>query len=74
MIHGAGHYSDECKVLGVFGTKYASSQSTKYHRSDPIPRKRLQEKQQNHDIINNVVDELQIIESNKVSAVNHEAP
>ena len=25
MIHGLGHSSDECKVLGEFGTKYAAA-------------------------------------------------
>ena len=42
MIHGAGNYSDECKVLGEFGTKYAEDQPAKYRRSDPIPRENFQ--------------------------------
>ena len=41
MIHGTGHYSDECKALGEFGTKYAADQPTKDHGSDPLPRKRF---------------------------------
>ena len=60
--------------MGEFGTKYAASQPTKYRGSDPIPGKRFHKKQENHDITNNVVDELQMIESKKVSAVNHEVP
>ena len=74
MIHGAGHSSDECKVLSEFGTKYAASQPTKDHGRNPNHRKRVQEKQENHAIINNVVDEIRMIESKKVSAANHEAP
>ena len=29
LIHGPGHSSDECKVLGFFGTKYAKGEPTK---------------------------------------------
>ena len=32
------------------------------------------EQQDNHTIIYNVVDEIRMVESKKVSAVNHEAP
>ena len=39
MIHGAGYYSDECKVLGEFGTKYDISQPTKDRGINPVPRK-----------------------------------
>ena len=74
MIHGPGHYSDECKVLGEFGTKYAAAQLTKDCGRNLIPRKEFQKKQEIHTIIDSVVDELHMIESKKVSAVNHEAP
>ena len=50
MIYGLIHYSDECKVLGEFGTKYAVAQSTNNHGRNPIPRKRFQKKQENHTI------------------------
>ena len=72
MIHGAGNCYDEYKVLDEFGTKYDAAQTSKDHGSDPIPRKRLWKKQENHTIINNVVDELRMIESKKASAVNNE--
>ena len=74
MIHGPGHSSDECKVLKTFGTKYAASQPTKDQGSNPIPRKVFYKKQDKHDIIENMVDELCMVESKKVSAINHEAP
>ena len=73
MIYGPGNYSDEYKVLGEFGTMYTTAQPTKDHRSNTIPRKVFQKKQENYTIIDNVVDELHMVESKKVSAVNHEA-
>ena len=42
--------------------------------SNPVPRKIFHKKQENHAIINNVVDEIQMTEPKKVIAVNHEAP
>ena len=40
----------------------------------PYPVKGSIKKQDNHTIIDNAMDELRIIESKKLSAVNHEAP
>ena len=74
MIHVAGNSSGECKVLGGFGTKYAAAQPNKYHGNNPLTRKILQKKQENHATINNVVDEIQMTESKKLSAVNHKSP
>ena len=74
MIHGPGYSSDECKVLGEFGTNYASVQPKKDCGSNTITRKEFQKKQENHTIIDNNMDELHTVESKKVSAVNHEAP
>ena len=74
MIHGARHYSDEYKVQNKFGTKYAADQPTEYRKNNPVPRKMSHKKPENHTIINNVVGELCMIESKKLSAVNHEAP
>ena len=42
--------------------------------TNPIPKKEFQKKQENHTIIDNMMDELHIVESKNVSAVNHEAP
>ena len=39
LIHGPGNSSEECKVLGEFGTKYANSRPTKDRGSIPVPRK-----------------------------------
>ena len=68
-----GHSSDECKILGKFGTKYYASQPTKNRGSNPIPKKGYWKKQEHHTIIDNMVNELHMFESKKVSAVNHEA-
>ena len=65
MIHGVGHSSGECKVLDEFGTMYAATQPTKYHGRNPVPSKIFHKKQENHVIINNVVDEIQITEPKK---------
>ena len=43
-MHGPGDYSNEFKVLVGFGTKYAASQTTKYHEINPVLRKMLQKK------------------------------
>ena len=64
----------ECKILGEFGTKYAVAQPTKNRRINPMPKKGYQKKQENRAIIDNTVDELHMVESKNVSAVNHEAP
>ena len=72
MIHGPGHSSDECKVFGEFGTSYAAPQPTNSHGSNPIPRKGFQKNQENLNIIDNMVDELHMVESKNIGAVNHE--
>ena len=74
MIQGAINSYDKCKVLGKFGTNYTASQPTDDRGRNPIPRKIFHKKQENHAIIINVVDEIQIIEPKKVSAVHNEAP
>ena len=41
LIHGPIYYSEECKVLGDFGTIYAKSRPTQAHQNIPVPRKKL---------------------------------
>ena len=74
IIHGLVHSSDECKVLGESGTKYAAAQLTEICGRNTIPKKGYHKKQESHAIIDNMLDELHMVESRKVSAVNHEAP
>ena len=74
MIHSVGNSSDECKFLVKFGTKYAADQPNKYHGNHPIPRKIFRKNQENHAIINNLVNEILKNEPQKVSAANNEEP
>ena len=74
IVHGIAHSSNYSRVLKQFGTKYAAAQSTKYHWNNPVTRKIFQKKQENHAIINYVMDEILFNEPQKVSYVNHEAP
>ena len=39
LIHGPVHYSEECKVLGAFKTKYPKIIPNKDHGNSPVPRK-----------------------------------
>ena len=73
MIFGTRHSSEECKVLGGFGTNYSAAQPTNDRGSNPAPKK-SQIRQENHAIINNLVDEILLNEPKKVSSVNHKAP
>ena len=73
-IRGIGHSSGEYEVLREFGTKYAAVQPNKDRSSIPIPWKRFQKKQENHVIVNSVLDDILLNELKKVSAVNHNAP
>ena len=74
LIHGPGKPSEECKVLGDFGTKYANSRPTKEHGRSPVPKKKINRQQENNAIVDNAVDEILLNETQKASAKNHEAP
>ena len=65
MIHGTGNSSKEFKVLRGFGTKHDADQPTKDRGRNPVPQKIFQKKQENHAIINNVVDEILMNEQKK---------
>ena len=40
LIHGPGHYSDECKCLGDSGVKYSKGTPTKDHDKIPTSREK----------------------------------
>ena len=65
------HSSDEFKVLGDFGSKYAKIRPTKDRGNDPIPRKKFNSQQNNNSIVNNAVDEIFLHANQKVSAEKH---
>ena len=73
LIHGPGSSSEECKVIGDFGTKYATSRPTKDRGSNPIPKKCFNRQKENNSSVNNAVDKILLNETQKVSAVR-EAP
>ena len=68
LIHGPDHSSDECKVLGDFGYKYAKSGPTKDHGHNPVPGKKFNIQQDNSAIVNSTVDEILLHENQKVIA------
>ena len=67
IIHGPGHSSDECKVLGDFGSKYAKIglPSTLFTLSQIETY--FNGQKDNNDIFNYAVDEIVLQENNKVS-------
>ena len=63
LIHGPRNSSDECKVLGDFGSKYVKSRPTKDHGNDPLPGNKFNRQQDNNDIVHNSVDEILLHEN-----------
>ena len=74
LIHSPRYSSEEYNVLGDFRNKYANSRPTKNRGSSPVPRKTFNRQRENNTHINNSVDEILLIERQKVSATNHEEP
>ena len=52
LIHGPWNSSDECKVLGYFGSKYAKSRLTKDWNHDTANRKKFNRQKDNNDTVN----------------------
>ena len=68
IINGPSHSSDECKVLGVFGSKYSRIRSIKDLGHDIETGKKFNRQQENNNISNHAVDEIIPKENNKVSS------
>ena len=58
LLHGPGNSSDECKVLGDFGSRYAKSRPTKYRGTNPIQINKFNRQQENNSIVDSAVDEI----------------
>ena len=58
IIHGPGHSSDECKVLGDLGSKYAKSMTTKDRGRDLEKQNKFKGQQDNNAIFNHAVDDI----------------
>ena len=56
LIHAPGKFSDECKILGNFGYKYAKSRPTKDRGNDPTIINKFNRQKENNDIVNHEVD------------------
>ena len=63
LIHGPGHSSDEFKVLGNFGAKCAKGKPNKDRGNHPLPRNKFNMQQEINTIVNNVVDEILLHET-----------
>ena len=58
LIHGPGHSSDECKVLGNLGTKYSKIRPTKDRRHEPATTKTCNRQKEKNAIVQRAVDEI----------------
>ena len=58
IIHGPGHSSDGCKVLGGFGTKYYKVRTTKDRMQEPETKKRFGRQQENKYVVQHADDDI----------------
>ena len=68
LIHGLGQSSDECKDMEEFVAKCVKGKRNKYHGNYSIPGKKINRQMENNAIISNMVDEILLNETQKVSA------
>ena len=59
-VHGPVNYSDECKALVDFGSKYSKFRPTKYQRQETKIKKKCGRQQENNTIIQHSVDEISL--------------
>ena len=53
LAHVPEHSSDECKVLGDFGSKYTKGIPTKDLRQEPATKKTIRRQKENNAIVQN---------------------
>ena len=58
LIHGPGHSSDECKVLGGLGSKYSKIRLTKDHGQEPETNKKFNINQEKNAIVHHSVHQI----------------
>ena len=68
LIHNPQHSSDECKVLGDFGAKCDKGKHTTEHRIHPTSGEKINRNKENNAIVNNMVHEILLNKTQKVSA------
>ena len=67
LIRGPGHYSVEWKILEDFDAKYSKGKPPKYHSNCLVQGKKNNRKQEKNTIFNNMVDEILLNKTQKVS-------
>ena len=68
FIYELGNSSGKCKVLGDFGAKYVKVKPTKENGNHSIPSKKFKRHMEKNIYINDVVDDIILYETQKVSA------
>ena len=68
LIQVPRNSSDECNFLGDFSAKYSKGKPTEVHGDFPIPGNIFNIQMENNAIINNVVDNILLNETQKLSA------
>ena len=58
LIHVPGHSSDECKVLGGFGSKYSKIRLTKDHGQEPATNKKFNINPEKNAIVHHSVHQI----------------
>ena len=67
-INGTRHSSDECTVLGDFGSKYSKTRPNKDRGNDPADKTKFNIQKNKNDTVNNALDDIIPQKNNKVSA------
>ena len=67
LIHKPRNYYDEINILGEYVAKYAKGKPNKYRGIHPVPRKKIHWQKENNAVVNNVVDEILIHDTQKLS-------
>ena len=62
-----GHSSDECKVLGGFGSKYSKIRLTKDHGQEPATNKIFNINQEKNAIVHHSVHQIILQDKTKLS-------
>ena len=68
LIHGPGNSSDECKVLGEFGSKYYKIRPNKDRRHEPATKNKFNRHKQNNAIVHHKVGGVILQDKKKLMA------
>ena len=65
LIHGPRNSTDECKVLGYFGSKYSKSRPMKLCGQEPAKIEKFNRNQEINDMVHHAADEIILQANNK---------